>query len=138
MSGVALLLVAFAIWIVRRNRSTPEKRERKRRLAVNLHGRLGDAILTEAIDSILYYCYSVRGVQYTASQDVTTLRDRLPEDLERLIGNVGIKYASNNPANSILVCEEWSGIRPRTAERRCDPAGGSQESTVSGESRGDR
>jgi hypothetical protein len=57
----------------------------------------------------------VRGVQYTASQDVESLRERLPSDPERLIGVANLKYASNNPANSILICEEWSGLRAPVA-----------------------
>jgi len=60
----------------------------------------------------LYYSYCIRGVQYEASQDITTLRDYLPSEPERLIGVATLKYATNNPANSILICEEWSGVRP--------------------------
>jgi hypothetical protein len=104
-------LIALAVWIALRRRTTPEKRERRRRLQVNTTGRLGDAVVTELDDHLLYYSYSIRGVQYTASQDVSALRDRLPEDLSRLIGPSGMKYISNNPANSILLCEEWSGLR---------------------------
>jgi hypothetical protein len=109
--GVAVALVAVAILVVLRVRGSPEKRERKRRLAVHRQGRLGDALITEATGETLYYSYSIRGVQYTASQDITSLRERLPAEPERLIGVASLKYAPNNPANSILVCEEWSGIR---------------------------
>ena len=59
--------------IALRVRGTPEKRERKRRLNVHRQGRLGDAMITEATDETLYYSYSVRGVQYTASQDITSV-----------------------------------------------------------------
>ena len=89
----------------------PEKRERKRRLELHQHGRLGDALITEATDAMLYYSYSVGGVQYEASQDVSGLRSQLPPEPERLIGAAGLKYASRNPANSMLICEEWSGLR---------------------------
>jgi hypothetical protein len=68
-------------------------------------------MVTEATDTTLYYSYSVRGVHYTASQDVTALRERLPAAPERLIGFASLKYSPRNPANSILVCEEWSGLR---------------------------
>jgi hypothetical protein len=67
--------------------------------------------VNEVGENLLYYAYSIRGVQYTASQDVSTLRELLPEDLSRVIGPSGMKYATNNPANSILLCEEWSGLR---------------------------
>jgi hypothetical protein len=110
--GVAVVLIALAIFVALRVvRGSPEKRERKRRLAVHRQGRLGDALITEATGETLYYSYSIRGVQYAASQDITSLRERLPAEPERLIGVASLKYAPNNPANSILVCEEWSGIR---------------------------
>jgi hypothetical protein len=92
-------------------RSNPEKRERKRRLELHKHGRLGDAIILEANDALLYYSYSVRGVQYQASQDIHNLRHLLPIEPERLIGSASLKYSSRNPANSMLICEEWSGLR---------------------------
>ena len=112
LCGISALLIALAIFIVLRVRGTPEKRERKRRLRVHREGRIGDALITESSEDTLYYTYSIRGVQYTASQDVSELRDRLPVEPERLIGHVSLKYAMNNPANSILICEEWSGLRP--------------------------
>jgi hypothetical protein len=120
LGGLAIALVALAIYIAMRVHGSPEKREKRRRLHVNRLGRLGDAMITEATGETLYYCYSIRGVQYTASQDITALRQQLPAEPDRLIGIVSLKYAPRNPANSILVCEEWSGLRvaqgePRTA-----------------------
>jgi len=92
-------------------RVNPEKRERKRRLELHRHGRLGDALVTEATEMMLYYAYSVRGVQYEASQDLGGLRHLLPAEPERLIGPASLKYSTRNPGNSILICEEWSGLR---------------------------
>ncbi len=75
----------------------------------------GDPLICRAIknasDSALYYSYSIGGVQYEASQDVTALRHLLPPEPERLIGLASLKYAPRNPANSILICERWSGLR---------------------------
>jgi hypothetical protein len=126
LCAVAVLLVALAIWIAMQVHGTPEKRERKRRLNVNSQGRLGDAMISEATESTLYYFYSVRGVHYTASQDVSTLREYLPTDPHRLIGVAGLKYSSKNPANSILVCEEWSGLRAPAATSGEEPVASSQ------------
>src|ERR1700720_3852665 len=111
LGAVAAGLAALAAWIVLRRRGTPEKRERQRRLAVHHRGRIGDAMISEVTADALYYSYSVGGVQYEASQDITTLRHLLPAEPERLIGWSGMKYSPNNPANSILICEEWSGLR---------------------------
>jgi hypothetical protein len=107
-AGALALGTRLALRMVRAH---PEKRERKRRLELHLHGRLGDALITGAAEGLLYYAYSVGGVQYEASQDVSELRDRLPAEPERLIGPASLKYAPRNPANSILICEEWSGLR---------------------------
>ncbi len=106
--GVVSFGVRMALKAMQAN---PEKRERKRRMELHQRGRLGDALITEATDAMLYYSYSVRGVQYEASQDVSTLRDLLPPEPERLIGPASLKYSTRNPGNSILICEEWSGLR---------------------------
>ena len=109
---VAAGAIGFGVRLgLRMMKGDPHKRERKRRLELHAHGRLGDALITEATEGMLYYAYSVRGVQYEASQDVSTLRELLPAEPERLIGPASLKYSTRNPANSILICEEWSGLR---------------------------
>jgi hypothetical protein len=108
---VACALVAAGAWILRQRRDSPEKRERKRRLRVNSRGRLGDGIVTDVEPGVIYYSYAIGGVEYRASQEVAQLADFLPPDPDRLIGPVSLKYDPRNPANSILVCESWSGLR---------------------------
>ena len=98
---------------------SPEKRERKRRLMIHQQGRLGDAFITEADGNTVFFEYSIHGVHYSTSQDVSALRHLLPGVPEQLIGVANMKYLTRNPANSILVCEEWNGLRslPRTPIR---------------------
>ncbi len=116
LAVMAAALIALGVWIALRvSQRSPEKRERRRRQHVNQVGRLGDALITEASGGFFYYTYSVHGVEYSASQDVSALREFLPEEPERLVGVTHLKYSPKNPANSILVCEEWSGLRPKTA-----------------------
>ena len=114
LAGLAMILVLL-LWagmaIVMWKRRNPDERERRRRLAVNLHGRMGDGTITDCQVDTLYYNYSIRGVEYATAQDVSTLREFLPEDPALLFGPVTLKYSSKNPANSILLCEEWSGLR---------------------------
>ena len=110
---VAAALVAVGLFILFRIRRKPKDKEMRRRLSVNLHGRLGDATITEVQDDTIFYSYSVGGVTYTASQDIAQLRARVPNELEKLIGPASLKYTPRNPANSIIVCEEWSGLRPK-------------------------
>jgi hypothetical protein len=112
VAAVAALLAA-GVYIFVRWRRRPKDKEQRRRLTINMHGRIGDATITDMHDDTVFYSYSVRGVSYTASQDVSKLRPQLPADPERLIGHAAsLKYAPQNPANSILLCEEWSGLRP--------------------------
>ena len=107
---VVIALLGLGFYIRFRLRGRPKDKEKRRRLAVNQSGRLGDATITEVHESTIFYEYSVRGVLYTASQDVADLSGQIP-DLDRTIGPVTLKYSPNNPANSIILCEEWSGLR---------------------------
>ena len=109
---VLLFLAALAagiLWYLD-SRTDPSSRERLRRLAVNARGRTAETVVTEARDNVLYYSYDVRGVHYAASQDVSGLRAFLSGDAGPLVGPATLKYSPENPADSILVCEEWSGL----------------------------
>jgi hypothetical protein len=108
---VAAALVVLGLYILFRIRRKPKDKEMRRRLSVNVHGRLGDATITEVQDNTIFYSYSVGGVTYTASQDISQLLAQIPSDIEKLIGPVSLKYSPRNPANSIIVCEQWSGLR---------------------------
>jgi hypothetical protein len=95
----------------------PAKREQRRRLTVHERGRLGEAYILDTDEASLFYSYSVRGVQYQACQDISALLDHLPAAPERLLGQARVKYLLDNPANSILLCEDWSGLRaPQNVE----------------------
>lgn len=107
----AILLMGLAVWIVLRVRISPAERERRRRLSVNRTGRMSDGTLTDIQGETLYFSYSIQGVDYTASQDIGGLCEYIPEERNTLIGPVVLKYSTRNPANSILVCEKWSGLR---------------------------
>jgi hypothetical protein len=108
---VAAALLGIVLYLLFRGRQSPAEKEKRRRLIVNQEGRIGDATITEVHENIVFYEYSVRGVQYTASQDISQLREHIPTDPDRLIGSVGLKYSTANPANSIIICEQWSGLR---------------------------
>jgi hypothetical protein len=115
--GLTVAFVLLGVWIaVQVRQRSPERRERKRRQLLNQRGRLGDAFITDATETAIYYNYSMHGVHYNASQEIAALRDKLPVDPERLIGAASMKYAVRNPANSMLLCEDWSGLRVPAAE----------------------
>jgi hypothetical protein len=112
LGGVSVVFAAgWGAWMWLRRLSDPVERERKRRFAVNARGRMGEAVITDIRDGIVYYAYEIRGVAYAASQDLTALRGRLPDDPSVVIGHAALKFNPQNPANSIVLCENWSGLR---------------------------
>jgi hypothetical protein len=113
LAGVAVLIAAGVVWYVR-SRKTPEERERLRRLGVNARGRITDGFLVEMMDregrQILVYEYSVAQVSYHSAQDISQLA--APEEIERVCEGLParVKYDPLNPGDSIIVCEDWSGL----------------------------
>ena len=104
--GVLIALLAIISWRAwRRSRITPDEKERRRRLMLSAQGKMGDAHLLDIQSDLLMYSYQVRGVEYTASQDISRLRQFLPADAASL-GHVSVKYDPRNPANSIVLAEE--------------------------------
>jgi hypothetical protein len=114
LAGVLLALVALAgyrAW--QGSRVTPAERERLRRAALAARGKLGDASLVEVRGEMVFYSYAIRGVEYTASQDVSSLHEYLPTE-EELSGPVWVRYDPRNPANSIVLAESWTGLHTRS------------------------
>ncbi len=117
MAAAALLIL---VYLLLRRPVTPEERERRRRRAVNTSGRIIDGLITEvrvlegpagAASHLLYFSYNLHGVTYAAAQDITSLLAHIDRDPYRLAGPVLVKYLPRNPPNSIVICEEWSGLR---------------------------
>src|SRR6266851_3023669 len=77
---IAILLMAGGVWLFLNSRQTAAQRERRRRLAVNRRGRMGDATIVDVREYVLYYTYEVRGVSYTTSQDASEFRHMLAAD----------------------------------------------------------
>ena len=116
--GLALLLtvlvalIGYRAW--KNSRITAEERERGRRAMLVAGGKMGDATLVEVRETLVFYSYNVRGMEYTASQDVSLLGEYLPPDLP--VGSpVLMRYDARNPANSIVVAERWTGLRASKA-----------------------
>ncbi len=106
-------LIGLIVWLVLRRKPTPDELEKRRRLMVNREGRTIEGEISDADPHRLHYVYSVRGVEYSATQDIDNLLEYLPCEPGRVIGEVSVKYLRNNAANSIVVCEEWSGLPTR-------------------------
>lgn len=123
LSAGAIALSAVAVALVKRRKVTPEELERRRRAFVTRYRRTIEGLITDADADSIHYTYELRGIEYFASQDVHALRNRLPADPSRLIGSVSVRFEPANPANSIVLCEEWSGLPaiPELAETRSNP-----------------
>ena len=116
--GALVILGAAIFYLVRnyfRRRPTLDEMERRRRGILHREGKMGDGEIVdvETASASIVYSYSVAGVTYTASQDMSALQSLLPPDAMTMIGPVSVKFDPRNPANSIVLCEEWSGLRNR-------------------------
>jgi hypothetical protein len=60
---------------------------------------------------MLIYKYDVAGVSYECSQDVTYLRHWINLHSCRLGLPTSVKYDPQNPGNSLVVSENWMGLR---------------------------
>jgi hypothetical protein len=115
----------------------PEEAERRRRLHLNQIGRIAEGQVVELVEQpaepqpharglfgsrsrplsqyrsrhLVSYSYLISGVTYHTAQDITGLESQVR--LERLVAGqpASIKYDPSNPVDSILVADDWSGLR---------------------------
>ena len=120
LAAVGILAAAVGVWLwVRSRRKTPEQIERERRQRLHSIGRITDGTVIDAHEvatdrgsvQLLVYQYSVGGVDYEASQDVTPFRHSLDLPSFRVGFPAAVKYDTQNPGNSIVIAEGWSGLR---------------------------
>lgn len=118
--GAGAVLVTAMAFMLRRKRKTDEQLERERRERINVIGRITDGTVIDAQEipkdpehnlQMLIYTYDVAGVQYEASQDVTHLRQFIDLHSCRVGLPASVKYDPHNPGNSIVITEQWCGIR---------------------------
>jgi hypothetical protein len=107
----------------------PDEIERQRRAYLNQIGRIVEGQITDLVEvaedkarrkstkevdgrrKMVCYSYSISGVSYETAQDITSLEGRA--GMERIITGLpaSIKYDPSNPSNSILIADDWSGLR---------------------------
>jgi hypothetical protein len=119
LAGVSVLVG----YLLAARRKSPEQRERDRRARINIIGRITDGTVIDVYEEasgnngrgtpvqLLVFSYDVAGVTYEASQDVTHLRDHLDLRKCKLGLPASIKYDPQNPGNSIVIAEGWTGLR---------------------------
>ena len=118
-TAVAAVIAGVTYYLLMRRRPSIEELERQRRANLALHGRIVDGNLLDVVPSeleprALRYCYEIAGVSYECVQDVSALRDHLIA--VRLEFPVLVRYDRANPADSIVIAEEWNGLHPGLGE----------------------
>lgn len=136
LAVAVLAAIGVLFYTFFRPSSDPEEAERKRRLHLNQIGRIAEGQVVELVEHpaeekpapkglfgsksrpldgrlrhIVSYSYSISGVTYQTGQDITGLESQVR--LERLVAGqpASIKYDPSNPVDSILVADDWSGLR---------------------------
>jgi hypothetical protein len=133
LAGGAFLAAGSAVvFSFFRRPANPYEAERKRRSHLNQIGRICEGHVVELVEQpareagdgkagrsranpgarkLICYSYSISGVTFQTAQDITDLLDRVRFD--RLVAgqHTSVKYDPANPSNSILVAEDWSGLR---------------------------
>jgi hypothetical protein len=137
MGGALLAALAMIAYAFLRPPANPEEEERKRRLHLNQIGRIAEGQIVELVEHppvskearkglfgagarpladmrprhLVSYSYLISGVTYQTAQDITGLESQIR--LERLVAGqpASIKYDASNPSDSILVADDWSGLR---------------------------
>ena len=119
-SASIAILAAVALWLVFRKRPTAEEMERARRKFLVQFGRLVDGMLLDICEvdgeggrklTMLVYHYRIAGVDYECSQDITSMAAVLDAAQVRAGFPCTVRYQPGNHHNSIVVAEEWSGLR---------------------------
>jgi hypothetical protein len=124
--AVFVALLVLGLWLLLRKGPSPEERERTRRHFLSRVGRVVDGMLLDICEleaaakskngpartlTMLLYSYRIGGVDYESSQDITDLLSLVDTTQVRAGFPCSARYQPGNPQNSIVVSEEWSGLR---------------------------
>jgi hypothetical protein len=122
--GTSIVLLAavaaLVLWLVFRKRPTPEELERARRQFLVQSGRIVDGMLLDVCEvaaedgrtlTMLLFHYRIGGVDYECSQDITDMPGIVDVTQVRAGFPCSIRYQPGNPHSSIVVAEQWTGLR---------------------------
>ena len=119
--AAGILILPALYFLFRRKPKTADDLERERRSSLEGTGRITDGTVIDVQELeaqkdhrsaiMLIYKYDVAGVSYECSQDVTYLRQWINLHSCRLGLHTSVKYDPLNPGNSLVVSENWMGLR---------------------------
>jgi hypothetical protein len=127
IAGIAvagIVLAGVGITVFRKKPSLEELERERRRLLVQ-GGRIVDGTILDINElmpsetnpeglKLILYKYEIAGVVYECSQDVAPLRG-----VDLYATRVGfpcsVRYEPHNPQNSIVIAENWSGLRDKVS-----------------------
>lgn len=113
----------FGLYGLLRRRPSPDEQEQERRQTLIQEGRIIDGTIIDVAEldarqsgrpqgmRLILYKYEIAGVSYECSQDVTMLGHLVDIHQCRVGFPASVRYAPNNPGNSLIVAETWSGLR---------------------------
>ena len=117
--AASVVTIFLAVWIIVRirkwRRRSPEEIERQRRLNINHRGRIVAGQILDFRESepgarLVVYKYDIAGVTYEAAQDITALPSVVALVPRRVGRVISVKFDPRIPTNSIVACEQWSGV----------------------------
>jgi hypothetical protein len=123
IAAVALCIGGIVAYRAFRKRPSEEELEQLRRQELVQSGRIQDGTILDISDvgphecgrpngmQLIIYKYDVAGVTYECSQDVTNLHEYVNIYDCRLGFPCSVRYDPHRPINSIVVAENWSGLR---------------------------
>jgi hypothetical protein len=136
LGGGSILAIVLIVYAFMRPNVDPQEAERKRRLHLNLIGRIAEGQVVELNEQpaeppeerrsllttkrplpdmrpryMVSYSYSISGVTYHTAQDITGLESQVRFDRLMAGQQASVKYDPSNPSDSILVADDWSGLR---------------------------
>ena len=137
VAGAAVAGIGMVGYAFFRPAVNAEEMERKRRLHLNQIGRIAEGQVVELSEHpplapaprkgffgssakplpdtrprhLVSYSYAISGVTYHTAQDITGLEGQIR--FERLVAGqpASVKYDTANPTDSIIVADDWSGLR---------------------------
>jgi hypothetical protein len=123
LAAIAIGVGGIVLYLSRRQQPSAEDLERERRLALVKTGRIIDGTVLDTSEvsenesghpgglQLILYKYEIAGVVYECSQDVSAMSGFVDLHDCRLGFPCSIRYDPHQPENSIIVAENWSGLR---------------------------